>query len=106
MGHETDVWIGFIHVRSFGMKSALGSGIKGAFTHAVAFAFDDSSFRERVAESLEHHGLIAIDFSDIAPIAEYYAEDRISDELHELAEGLSSQQAVRFCEFDTYDRYD
>jgi hypothetical protein len=103
---DVQPWIGFVHVQPAGGANPFGEGRKGAFTHVLALAAGADSFRDLASRTLEEYGLRVVDISDIAPVASYRAETRISAEMEELVELLSDEYPVQFAVFDTYLHHD
>ncbi len=102
----SEPWIGFVHVQPSGAENPFGEGRKGAFTHALALASSAENFQQQVHHALSEHGLLVIELRDIAPLAAYAAEARVSEEIQELADSLSSAEPVQFDVFDTYTDHD
>lgn len=101
-----EVWIGFVHVQPLGKLNPFGEGRKGAYTHVLALATSLEQYQQRVSQSLHEHGLIAIEFSDVATIAEYASQDRVSEVMQQLANDVTANRLVRFDVFDTYRDHD
>ncbi len=102
----SEPWIGFLHIQPSGAENPFGEGRKGAFTHALALASSAENFQQQVHTALSEQGLFAIEFSDVAPLDAYAAEDRVSEEMRQLADSLSSDEPVQFDVFDTYTAHD
>ena len=101
---QREPWIGFVHVVPSG-PSPLGDN-RGAFVNALALAADENDYRERVCAALSDLTLLAIEIRDVATVADYATEDRISDEMQSLADSLSDDEAVQFDTFHAYDEPD
>jgi hypothetical protein len=101
-----EVWIGFVHVQPLGKLNPFGEGPKGAFTHALALADNSEHYRQLVDHSLRENGLIPIEFTDVCPLSDYVAQDRISDATWEIAESVTVDHPVQFDLFDTYRSHD
>jgi hypothetical protein len=99
-------WIGLVHVRSSGPADSLGKGRKGGYTHALGLAASADEFLDRVQAALGNWGLLAIEFEDVAPLAQYAGEGRISEEMWGLARLLSAEAPVQFDILDTYREHD
>jgi hypothetical protein len=89
-------------VQPLGKLSPFGEGPKGAFTHALALADNSEHYCQRVNHSLRENGLIPVEFRDVSPLADYLAQDRISEEMRELEESVTVDHPVQFDVFDTY----
>jgi hypothetical protein len=101
---EKEIWVGHAELRyapiaenSFGQKG------KGTFTSWACWAMDDLSFKAKVTDACQQHGLFIAGFENVMAYKEAVQAGLVGDELEALVE--HSSQDEEFCVFETLHGY-